>query len=136
MCPSLLLATCIFLLARTSQALLGDTRDTAEARYGLPKSEKTPLGASPLVSGGHELVFEYQGCSIRCALLEATDGQRYVVREEYRKLWDTAIAKKGGSPAIQDFERDAVLLAETGKSPWRLGSPDFMGDSRRSLPAI
>jgi hypothetical protein len=91
-------------------ARLGETRDQAEARYGLPKKEKFPRIGPPLVEGAKELTFHYQGFRIRCAFLPATDGNEYVVREEY--------TCDGGTPMIKDFERDAILAAEQSGMKW------------------
>lgn len=101
----------LLLLTMTSFARLGDTREQAEGRYGLPKSEKASAHAQPLLEGARELTFEYEGWRIRCALLLAKDGQEYVVREEYMK--------KTGSPSIKDFERDAILRAESNGMKWQ-----------------
>ena len=79
---TVLTLACILALCGSVVARLGDTRDAAEARYGLPKSEKPPQGGRPLIEGAKELTFEYQGWKIRCALLLATDGKEYIVREE------------------------------------------------------
>jgi hypothetical protein len=40
-------------------ARLGDTRDEAEARYGLEKHEGVKLGQIPLLQGAKEITFEY-----------------------------------------------------------------------------
>jgi hypothetical protein len=110
-------------------ARLGETQDQAEIRYGLPKSEKVAKFGRPLIEGGKELTFEYEGWRIRCALLKATDGKEYIVREEYRKIWNSKSYKDGGSPKITDFEREAVLNGEAGTSGW---SKKLHGDLGRN----
>jgi hypothetical protein len=100
----------------TAFATLGDTQETAEQKYGPPKeARRTP----PLVEGAKELTFEFQGWRIRCALVAASDGREYVVREEYQKVWNSEVQKAGGTLRIHDTERDAVLRAEPGATPWR-----------------
>ena len=106
------------LICASASARLGDTQDQAEARYGLPKKPLVPR-SSVLVDGAKELNFEYQGWKIRCALLPATDGKEYVVREEYRKIWNSEVMKEGGTIQIRDFERDAVLQGEARSGPWQ-----------------
>jgi hypothetical protein len=110
-------------LGSSALARLGDTQDQAEARYGLPK--KLFAFERPLVEGARDLMFHYEGWRIRCALLRATDGREYVVRQEYRKLWNSDVMKKGGVIQVRDFERDAVLKSEASSSRWR---EKLMGD--------
>lgn len=105
-------------MASTGYARLGETLDQAEARYGLEKQEKQPSVRTKLLEGAREVTFEFQGWRIRCALLQATDGQFYIVREEYSKIWNSAVMKAGGVIQIRGFERDAVLQAEGGS--WKL----------------
>ena len=47
-------------------------------------------------------------------MLQATDGKFYSVREEFTKIWNADVMKKGGATLIRDFERDAVFQAEGG----------------------
>jgi hypothetical protein len=91
-------------------ARLGDTREQAEARYGLPKSEKPQTIGGPLLEGARELTFHYEGFRIRCALLMAKDGREYVVREEYMR--------NGGIPTIQEIEFEAILEGESAGQTW------------------
>jgi hypothetical protein len=105
-----LLALAAISLGTPAHARLGETREQAEARYGLPKSEKRPSYQAPLIEGAREIVFLYQGFRIRCALLPATDGKEYIVREEYMR--------DGGLPQIKDFERDAILAGEGNGMEW------------------
>lgn len=106
------------LICASAFARLGDTQDQAETRYGLPKKPVVPR-SSVLMNGAKELNFEYQGWKIRCALLPATDGKEYVVREEYRKIWNSDVMKEGGTIQIRGFERDAVLQGEARSGPWQ-----------------
>lgn len=124
----------LLLLTTTAFARLGDTREQAEARYGLPKKEKPPVGAQPLIDGARELTFEYEGWRIRCALLLAKDGQEYIVREEYTKIWNSQVMKAGGSPQIRDFELKAVLSGESNGSQWSdVSTGDFIGKTIGSI---
>ncbi len=93
-----------------AHARIGETRDQAERRYGLPKSEKPKSHVTPLLSGARELEFHHQGFKTRCALLLATDGKEYIVREQYNRL--------KGHPVIKDFEMDAILEGERNGSKW------------------
>jgi hypothetical protein len=106
----------VCIAASTAFARLGDTQDQAEERYGLPK--KMPSRASTLIDGARELTFEYQGWRIRCALLPASDGKEYVVREQYAKIVSVAI-KAGGPLNIRDFECEAVRAGEAGNMTWK-----------------
>jgi hypothetical protein len=100
-------------------ARLGDTHEQAQDRYGLEKSEGVARNRTPLLEGAKEVTFEHHGWRIRCALLLATDGRHYVVREEYSKIWNGAVMKTGGSPTIKDFECEAVLEGERANQSWR-----------------
>lgn len=130
---TVLTIACVLVLYGSAVARLGDTRDAAEARYGLPKSEKPPQGRGALIEGAKELTFEYQGWKIRCVLLPATDGKEYIVREEYRKIWNGEVMKKGGVISIRDFERDAVLTAEGGLQRWSKRIIDTGNDKAADL---
>jgi hypothetical protein len=96
---------------------LGDTLDQLEARYGFPK-KKPMAAAATLLEGSKEYFFEYSGYHIRCALLPATDGKEYVVREEYSKILEMANLKGGGSIEIRDFELNAILKGESASRTW------------------
>jgi hypothetical protein len=101
-------------LTTTAFGRLGDTLDQAEARYGLEKQQKLPPLTGQVLEGAREVRFEFEGWRIRCGLLQATDGQFYVVREEYTKIWNAQVMKAGGVIQIRDFEREAILQAEGG----------------------
>lgn len=121
-------------MASTGHARLGDTLDQAEARYGLEKPEKYAALRGKLLEGAREVTFEYEGWRIRCALLRATDGQHYIVREEYSKIWNSEVMKGGGVIQIRDFERDAVLQAEGGS--WSYKVLGEQGDNASITAAI
>ncbi len=91
-------------------ARLGETRDQSEARYGLPKSERVAKGETPLLEGARELTFHHEGFRIRCALLPATDGREYVVREDYSRLKPTS--------KLTEIEQQAMMEAELGGMKW------------------
>ena len=107
----LLLLACA--LTTPAFARLGDTRDQALQRYGAPKQTEPPKYGAPLLEGAKELTFEYKGWRIRCALLMATDGVSYVVREEYSKL-----LKPNVSLQVSEDERKAILEGEGGLANW------------------
>jgi len=107
----LILLAC--LIASPAFARLGDTQEQAADRYGIPKQTQPPKYGQPLLEGAKELTFEYKGWKIRCALLLATDGVSYVVREEYTKL-----LKPGGSLQISEDERKAIFEGEGGLTNW------------------
>jgi hypothetical protein len=118
------LALLLCLCAATSAfGRLGDTLDQLEARYGFPK-KKPMAAAATLLEGSKEYFFEYSGYHIRCALLPATDGKEYVVREEYSKILEMANLKGGGSIEIRDFERDAILKGESASRTWTKQTAD------------
>src|SRR3954464_6039830 len=94
----------LLLLSSSAFARLGDTRDQADARYGLPKKPFPPGIQSTLLEGAREYTYEYEGWRIRCAALLAKDGKEYVVREEYQKIWNADVMKKGGVIQVRDFE--------------------------------
>jgi len=113
----------IFLLLTTSAfARLGETIAQAENRYGLskPVPQTTLTIAGRLIEGDHEYLFEYKGWKIRCALLMASNGEWYIMREEYTKDWNTEVRLAGGSPMIADYERDAILKGEAEGKQWKL----------------
>jgi hypothetical protein len=97
----------------------------AEARYGLPK--KRSAAAPTILPGAKELTFEFEGWRIHCALLLATDGKEYIVREEYSKTTKLGTA---GSIFIKDFEREAILKGEAGPGAW---TPKTFGDAGKDL---
>ncbi len=123
------LSSLLFLYSLNLHARLGETLDQAEARYGLPK-KPISVAMTPLVEGAKELTFEMQGWRIRCAFLRATDGNEYVVREEYTKIWNRVTMKAGGSTRIADFEADAVLKGEAGTGTWK---PKHFGKADNDL---
>ena len=107
----LILLVCLF--AAPAFARLGETQGQAIDRYGSPKQTQPPKYGQPLLEGAKELTFEYKGWKIRCALLLATDGVNYVVREEYTKL----LTPKS-SLQISEDERRAILEGEGGLANW------------------
>ena len=108
----------LLLLTSSAFARLGDTRDQADARYGLPKKPFAPGIQPTLLEGAKEYMYEFEGWRIRCAALLAKDGKEYVVREEYQKIWNADVMKRGGVIQIRDFERDAILKGEAGNHTW------------------
>ena len=104
------IAMAVIVASVSAHARIGETRDQAERRYGLPKSEKPPAYATPLLKGARELEYHYQGYRIRCALLMATDGNEYIVRQDYRRL--------KGAPSLKDFEVSAILEGERNGAQW------------------
>jgi hypothetical protein len=106
----------LLLSATCAHARLGETRAQSEARYGLPKSERVAKGEVPLLDGARELTFHHAGFRIRCALLLATDGVEYIVREEYSRI--TIL------PKITELEHDAMMEAELNGLKWTAVSKD------------
>lgn len=106
-------------MSAVAQARLGDTYEQAQARYGLEKKDTAAAYRTRLLEGSREILFEYSGWRIRCALLRATDGREYVVREEYTKIWNSEVLKAGGSPTIRDYEFQAVLTGEAAGGSWK-----------------
>lgn len=106
----MLSAFLLSLLATNAEARLGETREQTEARFGLPKSEKTAKDVQPLIEGARELIFHYEGFQIRCALLLASDGVEYIVREEYSRI--------GARKPITEIELEAILAAEGNGQDW------------------
>lgn len=96
-------------------ARLGDTLDQAQLRYGTPKEPLPTTVVSPLIEGAKEYRFEYEGWRIRCALLQASDGDFYVVREQYTK---GSKLKATGKHSIQDYEVNAILTAQAAGGKW------------------
>jgi hypothetical protein len=101
----------LLLTAAGAQARLGDTLDQAEERYGLPKSEKIPVATKPLLEGAIERTFRFEGWRIRTAFLKASDGNEYIVREQFWKEKD--------GPLLKDFEVKALLEAEANGQVWK-----------------
>lgn len=85
--------------------------------------------ARRILPGAKELTFEYEGWRIHCALLLATDGREYIVREEYWKISNSK-ARKAGSLSIKEFELDAILKGEAGSGSW---TPKILGDTGKDM---
>jgi len=117
-----LIVLLIGLANSSAWALLGDSRDQAESRYGLEKREGVEAAKQPILQGAKEITFEYGGWTIRCALFKGKDGNDYVVREEYRKTWNQKVIKAGGSPNIRESDRTAVIDSEGG-NVWTKRAP-------------
>ena len=90
------------------QARIGETEIQFADRYGSPKdtlSAKTADKMSPLIEGAIHRTYEFRGWRIRAAFLEL-DGP--CVRVDYQK-----ILRAGTKPQIQDYELQAITLANT-----------------------
>ncbi|MDB6152857.1 MAG: hypothetical protein JWL90_1310 [Chthoniobacteraceae bacterium] len=117
----------LFLLTTSAFSRLGETREQTEVRYGLPKRELSAGTRLTLIEGALELSFKFEGWIIRCALLPATDGREYIVKEEYRKDPAVVVRNTQNPARILDEERDAVLNAQAGPDGWHLktiGQPE------------
>ena len=98
----------LFVIAVSAQARIGETPIQFADRYGRPRD--TNLTAivdktSPLLEGAVHHTYEYQGWKIRAAFLQL-DGP--AVRMDFQKL-----SGPGVSPAIQDYELRAIMMANT-----------------------
>src|SRR5947207_9016849 len=103
-CPFL----CLFVLATSSEARIGETAIQCANRYGAPKD--TPPSRimdknSPLVEGAIHHTYEYQGWKIRAAFLQL-DGP--AVRMDFQKLGGAA-----SGITIKDYELEAIAFANT-----------------------
>jgi hypothetical protein len=95
-------------LSSSAFARIGETPIQFADRYGRPKD--TNLTAivdknSPLLEGAVHHTYEYQGWKIRAAFLRL-DGP--AVRMDFQKL-----SAPGVSPAVQDYELNAIMTANT-----------------------
>jgi hypothetical protein len=96
------------ILPSIAQARIGDTAIQFADRYGSPKetpSTKTADRMWPLIEDGIHRTYEYRGWKIRAAFLEL-DGP--CLRMDYQK-----ILTAGTKPQIQDYELQAITLANT-----------------------
>jgi len=90
------------------QARIGESVTQFADRYGMPKNTVSTKAAdkmSPLIEGAIQRTYEYQGWKIRAAFLQL-DGP--CVRVDYQKIF-----KAGTNPQIQDYELEAITLANT-----------------------
>jgi hypothetical protein len=109
---SLLLLSMI--LATSVEARIGETSIQFADRYGRPTdSPVTRINDKtfPLVEGAIHHTYEYQGWKIRAAFLQL-DGP--AVRMDFQKLGGSGI-----SPAIQDYELQAIASANTAEMSWK-----------------
>lgn len=100
-------------------ALLGDTRERADERYGVARLESPAIRDRPLVEGAHHTIYHFEGFEIYCAFLKATDGRSYSVRERYQRLSPPPSIQSRPSPYLEDFEVNALLTTQGGGSAWR-----------------
>lgn len=123
----------LFLLLTVAHARVGDTRAQVQARYGRSLPADVTESRAPLLRKSTELIFESNGWRIRCALLLATDGETYVVREDWRRADGGAIDETH----IRSFLNELRPSARWTEFPPRLQwtSPDGVvvsahGDSK------
>lgn len=103
----------MIIASSSATARIGETALQFVDRYGSPKDTPVTKASDknmPLVEGAIHHIYEYQGWRIRAAFLEL-DGP--CVRMEYRKLPGT-----GTTPAIQDYELQAIMTANTAGMTW------------------
>jgi hypothetical protein len=123
----MLLIRILFLLASltctTALARLGETPEQFSARYGPPRDSAASEASDrnfPLLEGAIHHIYEYEGWRIRAAFV---DPNGPAVRMEYSKL-----IKTGVNAAIQDYELQAIMTANTPESTtWkesRYNNPD------------
>ena len=93
----------------TAHARLGETVGQAQLRYGQPREDLTGPNDKPLIAGGLEKAYEYQGWRVRASYV---DGICH--RIEYAHM------PVDGQPVqITDAEVAKILEAEKGKFSWK-----------------
>jgi hypothetical protein len=104
------------LVAISVHARIGETPIQFVDRYGAPKDTATSKimdKSFPLVEGAVHHTYEYQGWKIRAAFPQL-DGP--AVRMDYQKIVTTGV-----NPALQDYELQAIMTANT--PPWTSWAP-------------
>lgn len=97
----------------TLQARLGENEAQAKARYGESVPELIGPNEKPLIPGGKEAAYHFQGWRVRAAYLNGVTH-----RIEYIKL-----PENGQTKPITEEELQAVLEAEAGKFKWHEEKP-------------
>lgn len=92
-----------------AQARLGETEAESQKRYGQPRQDLSAPTDKPLLPGGVEKTYEYEGWRVRTAF---AGGTCLVI--EYAHL-----PQDGQLKQITDPEIAAILEAEKGKSRWK-----------------
>jgi hypothetical protein len=97
----------------TAHARLGESEEQLFDRYGLPKKDPLTqmlIKTNLLLQSSTQYVFEFQGWRINAALLLATDGKKYVVRQTYQR---------SDGRSMKDYEIKAILDAESDGKMWK-----------------
>ena len=123
-----LLLAGLLCLGTDAFALLGDTRERADERYGVARSESPEIRDRALVEGAHHAIYHFEGFEIYCAFLKATDGRSYSVRERYQRLSPPPSVQPQPSPYLEDFEVNALLTTQGGGSAWRKSDRTSLSD--------
>lgn len=101
---ALLLSTASLVHAR-----LGETEAQTQTRYGKPREDLSAPTDKPLLQGGVEKTYEYQGWRVRTGFAGGT-----CLVMEYAH-----IPENGQLKPITDPELQAILEAEKGKGRWK-----------------
>ena len=99
-------------LPMPAQARLGESEAQSQARYGEPTPHYAGPTDKPLMVGGKEVIYFFQGWRVRVALVN-----NVTVRIEYVHV------PEGGPKPISDADAKTILDAEKAGFSWREQKP-------------
>lgn len=125
--PIFFLATTLLLTAAAAHARLGETEGQSQQRYGQPREDLSSPNDKPLMPGGVEKTYEYQGFRVRAGFAGGA-----CLRIEYAR-----IPENGAPLKLEEQHLAAVLEGEKGKFSWKeekaSKQPGAAGDIERAL---
>ncbi len=123
----LLTAATTLLLASAAHARLGETEGQSQQRYGQPREDLGVSTDKPLLPGGVEKTYEYQGFRVRAAFAGGL-----CVRIEYARIPENTVPLK-----LEEAHLAAILEGEKGRFTWKEEKPSkqpgVAGDIERAL---
>ena len=126
--PFLFLATATtLLLAVAADARLGETEGQSQQRYGQAREDLNSPNDKPLMPGGVEKTYEYQGFRVRAGFAGGA-----CLRIEYARIPENGVPLK-----LEEAHLAAILEGEKGKFSWKeekaSKQPGAAGDIERAL---
>ena len=126
--PLLFLSAATLLLTATAaHARLGETEGQSQQRYGQPREDLAVPSDKPLMLGGVEKTYEYQGFRVRAGFAGGL-----CLRIEYARIPENSVPLK-----LEEAHLAAILEGEKGKFTWKEEKPSkqpgVAGDIERAL---